>query len=145
MERGPAGLDDLRLLTFRRIGDEDGALWVYEAENHLPIPVRRTFVVRAGDQVRRGHHAHRACSQVLVCLAGACRVEVCDGRVNRTVILDSPDAGLYIPPSLWAEQTYLGRDAMVMVFCDLPYDESDYIRDWKRYLVYRGIEQGGGE
>ena len=52
-------------------------------------------------------------------------------------LLDSPDVGLWIPPSLWGEQRYLSNPVGLMVLCDRPYEADDYIRDYDAYIRYR--------
>jgi len=42
-----------------------------------------------------------------------------------------------IPPTIWAEQTYLQENTIVLVLCDQFYDEADYIRDYDAFLQWR--------
>ena len=97
-------LADLRLLTLPEHADESGRLVVMQAEDDIPFAVERIFVVTAGAGVTRGRHAHKRCSQVLVCLHGACEVTCTDGDLKKTVRLEGARHGLVIPPSIWAEQ-----------------------------------------
>lgn len=117
---GPAGV----LTVFP--GDEPGG---------VPFPIARVFAitgVAAGET--RGHHAHRACAQLVVCLAGAVEVRVDDGRDARAVTLDSSASGLLIPPGLWNVLRFATPETVVAVFCDRPYEEHDYVRDRAAYL-----------
>ena len=52
---------------------------------------------------------------------------------------------LLVPPGIWAEQVYEGDDTVLMVLCDLPYDEADYIRDYTEFLAFRGMAGKGGK
>lgn len=107
----------------------------------LGIQVRRVFTVTevpAGGV--RGDHAHLACTQVVVCLRGQVHVRVDDGRDTVTVVLNGPEEALSIPPGLWNYLTFQGPDTVIAVFCDRPYEESDYIRDRATYHRYKGLE-----
>jgi hypothetical protein len=51
--------------------------------------------------------------------------------------LDRPDIGLYVPASIWIHERYLTDHAVLNVLCDLPYDDSEYIRDYQDFKKYR--------
>jgi len=52
-------------------------------------------------------------------------------------MLDAIDRGLLVPNGIWAEQRYLDSDNVLMVLCDRPYEEHDYIRDYREFLAFR--------
>ena len=106
----------------------------------LGISVRRVFTVTdvpAGGV--RGDHAHRDCTQVVVCLRGAVQIVIDDGNNAVDIRLSGSEEALFIPPGLWNHLTFDGPDTVVAVFCDQPYKESDYLRDRAEYKVYKGI------
>ena len=43
--------------------------------------------------------------------------------------MDVSNLGLVIPPGIWAQETYLKENTILVVLCDLPYDADDYIFD----------------
>ncbi len=134
-------------LSILRLGQHaraDGVLTVIpdDGPEGLGIPVRRVFTVTnvpAGGM--RGNHAHRDCTQVVVCLRGRVSVQVDDGRSTVTVELASADQALSIPPGLWNRLIFDGPDTVIAVFCDQPYTESDYLRDRAGYEAFKGIER----
>ena len=134
-----AVLDDAKLIPVRGMPADDRLIVPLEAERQVPFPIRRVFTVhakRAG--LVGGKHAHRVCQQLLVCVHGRCEATVCaELSERRSFMLDRPDAGLWIPASIWGEQHYLTDDAVLMVLCDQHYDASDYIRDADEYTRYR--------
>ena len=83
----------------------------------------------------RGQHAHHRCEQLLVALHGAVTCVVDDGRTRRSVRLDRPDVGLYMPPMTWGTQYQYSSDAVLGVVASLPYDSDDYIRDYDDFLA----------
>lgn len=132
-----AAVSMIQLPMFRQ---ENGDLLVVEANGHFPLPIARVFSVRAAEGAVRGRHAHRACTQMMVCIAGAIDVVCDDGHAKKKVTLDRPDVAILVPPGLWAEETYRTSGSILTVFCDRPYEADDYIRDYDEFLAYR---QGG--
>jgi hypothetical protein len=114
-----------------------GVLTVFPGDDPagVPFPIARVFtitgVARGGS---RGNHAHRVCTQLVTCLAGEVEVAVDDGRQTRNVVLSDAGTGLLIPPGLWNSITFAGPETLLAVFCDRPYEESDYIRDRGEFL-----------
>lgn len=127
-----ATIDELRLIRFPRFADASGSLTVFpdEGERALGMPIRRVFAVSgvpAG--AVRGNHAHRWCTQTVVCLAGSVSVDLDDAQRTVSMVLDDPGAGVRIPPGIWNKLTFAGPDTAIIVFCDQAYDEADYLRD----------------
>ena len=118
-------------------GATDSRLSVFENGRQVPFSVERVFLVHADRTTHRGHHAHRCCSQALICVAGTCDVIVDDGRTRRTVPLTGPSRGILVPAGIWAEQRYRDAGTILMVLCDRRYDEGDYVRDYDAFLRYR--------
>jgi UDP-2-acetamido-3-amino-2,3-dideoxy-glucuronate N-acetyltransferase len=105
----------------------------------LPFPPLRLFTVYdVPSESVRGAHAHRECSQFLVCLAGGLSCLVDDGSAREEVRLANPDVGLHIPPMIWGTQWKYTRDAVLLVLASHPYDAADYIRDYEEFLELLG-------
>ena len=132
-----AGIEDARLLEAQHISSPEADLIVFEDGRNLPFAMRRVFTVHAHEAIERGRHAHRECKQVMICLVGACEILVDDGRERKTVALSDPQMALYVPPSIWAEQSYNEPGTILMVLCDRNYVEADYIRNYDAFLAYR--------
>lgn len=116
--------------------DERGGLIALEAERDVPFKIRRVYYLYGTKPgVPRGFHAHRALSQWVVCLSGACTVVVDDGRERREVRLDSPELGLYVGEMLWREMWHFSPGSVLMVLASAVYDEADYIRDYDAFLA----------
>lgn len=129
-------VDNVRELVLPRHVQADGELVVLEQGVAVPFAVVRLFIVRAEEGAVRGRHAHRACTQLLVCVQGVTDVECDDGRGKRHFVLDSGFKGLLIPPGIWASETY--RDgAILCVLCDRPYESDDYVRVYEDFLGLR--------
>lgn len=127
-----------QLTELRTSADARGSLSVAQTGGQLPFAAERVFIVHGvPDGDVRGRHAHKACHQFLVAVAGAVDVMLDDGAERATFRLDSPSLGLHIPPGTWGEQTYLGGDAVLMVLASHPYDTADYISDYQEFLAFR--------
>lgn len=112
-----------------------GNLTVGEFGLDLPFCPRRYFITyHVPEQTTRGEHAHRACAQFLLSVAGQCSVMVDDGEFTDEIVLDRPTVGVYIPPLVWATEYKHSLDSRLMVFASLPYDPDDYIRDYDEFL-----------
>jgi predicted SAM-dependent methyltransferase len=126
---------DVRLMALPQHDAAEGLLTVAQSPDHVPFRVERCFIVQASQpETIRGHHAHRTLHQFLVSLHGHIDVLVDDGREKRTYELTSPAAGLHVPPGIWCEQSYRTAGSTLLVLCDQPFAETDYIRDYDRFL-----------
>jgi dTDP-4-dehydrorhamnose 3,5-epimerase-like enzyme len=115
--------------------DERGALSALELAD-CPFEPRRIFAVYdVPSESVRGAHAHRACHQFLVCMAGSLKCLVDDGSSQDEVDLDGPTVGLHIPPLIWGTQWKYTRDAVLLVLASHPYDAADYVRDYDEFLA----------
>ena len=118
----------------------EGVLTVIQSGDHLPFKVDRCFVVTPSeDGTVRGNHAHRELSQFLICLAGQVDVVVDDSTTKQVQTLRNPSEGLLVPPGIWCTQTYGTRNTTLLVLCDKPFSEADYIRDYSAFVAY--VEQ----
>ncbi len=125
-------------IHFNRHEDPNGELCVYESGKDVPFDIRRVFTVSAKGGDLRGDHAHRQCSQLLVCVSGKIRVSCDDGSVVTQHLLDNMGAGLLVPPGIWAQEAYLEKNTVLMVLCNRGYEADDYIRDYKEFKNFVG-------
>jgi UDP-2-acetamido-3-amino-2,3-dideoxy-glucuronate N-acetyltransferase len=130
-----SGVVLISLVQFR---DARGPLSVLgQGTAQLPFEPKRIFFTYEANEKSRGAHAHRECSQVLICPSGKLDVTVKDGEREAKICLDAPTMALLVPPMVWAEQCNHSPGAVLMVLASHPYDESDYIRDevaWREAL-----------
>lgn len=69
-----------------------------------------------------------------IAVRGSCRFVLDDGNERVEVLLDNPTQGLLIESFMWREMYDFSEDCVLMVLADQLYDESDYIRDYDRFL-----------
>lgn len=114
---------------------DTGKLTVIEGQKDLPFFISRLFFINEKSAVKRGQHAHIQCTQALICLRGTIEVTCQIGTDAGKWLLDSSDQCLIIPPMVWASQHYVYPDSTLLVLCDRPYEEADYIRDFDDYIL----------
>jgi hypothetical protein len=130
-------INDVKLVELPHYSESNGDLTVMEELVNTPFPIRRVFLVRADTNAIRGNHAHKICAQFLTCPSGSIEVFCDDGKNSASFILDHPKLGLYLPPSIWAYQSYLKPNSILSVLCDHSYEAFDYIRDYQQFKNYR--------
>ena len=130
-------MESVKLLEFPIFEEDSGELVVFE-ENIAVIPflIKRIFNVRSEKDSVRGKHAHRLCSQILICSNGSIQV-TCDDSTNKEIyILDKPNYGLLVSPGIWAEQKYIKQNTSMTVICDRLYEAEDYISDYADFRIF---------
>jgi len=132
----PSALAGVRRVAFAQYAG-NGVLTVYPAADPAGVPfaIARVFTIAGVEPGGvRGRHAHRRCAQLVACVSGQVTVLVTDGRESGEITLASATDGLAVPPGVWTTLTFAGESTVVAVFCDQPFDEGDYIRDWDEFL-----------
>lgn len=132
------------LHRLRTSTDMRGSLTAAEFGGAIPFVPRRTFLVFDVPSAEvRGEHAHRACHQFLVCVAGSVAVLADDGEHREEFTLTRNDVGVYLPPLVWGVQYKYSPDAVLLVLASDPYDPDDYIREYPAFLAARAGLAGG--
>ena len=123
-----------RYVDFAVMGDDLGWLVALEADRNVPFPIKRVYYIfGTREGIRRGKHAHRRLTQMMVCLTGQCKVLLDDGNTREDVVLTRNDHGLMLDPMLWHEMYDFSPDCVLLVLADNYYDEADYIRDYRTF------------
>ena len=127
----------VKLLEFPIFEEDSGELVVFEdGIAAIPFLIKRIFNVRSEKGSVRGRHAHRLCSQILICSNGAVEV-TCDDSINKEIyILDKPNYGLLVSPGVWTEQKYIKNNTSMTVVCDRLYEAEDYISDYAVFSIF---------
>jgi dTDP-4-dehydrorhamnose 3,5-epimerase-like enzyme len=129
--------NDARLIPLPLHSRADGEVVVAEAAAQVPFQIERMFVLAAPVGSKRGRHAHRLCSQFMLCVSGAVDVICEDGGQQQTFRLDRRDLGLLVPPGIWNTAEFRNGESVLVVLCDRVYEAHDYIRDYADFLAFR--------
>jgi uncharacterized RmlC-like cupin family protein len=129
---------DCSLLEFPVVKNRAGNLTPVHGGENIPFNIERVFYVYdipSGEN--RGGHAHKTCHQILIAASGSFDVELDDGKNKRTVTLNRPVAGLYLPPGVWAVEKNYSSGAICLVLASHVYEENDYIRKYADLKKFR--------
>lgn len=127
----------IEMFNAQQHGDARGQLVALEEKKEIPFDIKRVYYIYDTlSGVRRGFHAHKSLKQLLICVHGSCKVLLDDGHEKETVVLDKPYEGIFIQSNMWREMYDFSPDAVLLVLASEVYDESDYIRDYNRFLQY---------
>jgi WxcM-like, C-terminal len=129
-------IDECTLVNLEKIESPAGNLSPLYGGIHVPFAIKRVYYLYdVPGGADRGGHAHRMLQQLIVAVSGSFAVTVDDGQTRRTVALNRSYYGLYVPNLIWREVDDFCTGAVCLVFASLPYDESDYIRDYQDFLA----------
>lgn len=124
-----------KLYNFPLLGDARGSLVVMDKNSGVPFIVKRVYYIFGTEQGQsRGFHAHKNLHQIAICVSGRCRMVLDNGTIRQDVWLDSATLGIDLPPMLWHEMHDFSNDCVLLLLASDYYDESDYIRDYKKFI-----------
>ena len=129
---------DCSIIEIDKHHDEKGNISVIENGKTIPFDVRRVYYlydIPGGES--RGGHAHKELRQLIVAASGSFSVTLDDGNVKRTFNLNHPYQGLLIVPGIWRELDDFSSGSVCLVLASTEYDESDYIRDYSEYILFK--------
>ena len=124
-----------KLINFKTLGDERGSLIAIEQGHNAPFEIKRVYYIFDTKQgVERGFHAHLYLKQIAIAVKGCCTFVLDDGKKREEIKLTNPNQGLFIEGLIWREMKDFSSDCVLVVLASEHYDESDYIRDYSRFL-----------
>ena len=125
------------LIDIPKIKDHRGNLAVVE-NDILPFKMQRVyylFDVPAG--AYRGGHAHKEQMEFLIAISGSFQVILDDGKQKKSLMLNRPDQGLFIPTGIWRELQDFSQGSVCLVLNSDKFTESDYIRDYDKFRLLK--------
>ena len=128
-------LEFCSVIQLPKINDQRGNLTFVEENKHVPFEIKRVFYIYDIPTAQnRGAHANRKLHQFLICLSGSLDVNLDDGYNKKTIHLNRPWEGLYIPPMVWGSETNFDAGTIYLILASDFYDESDYYRDYNEFI-----------
>jgi dTDP-4-dehydrorhamnose 3,5-epimerase-like enzyme len=122
------------LLDFQEICDERGFLVSIEGIKDVPFDIKRIYYIYGNTENHpRGGHAHISLSQVIICVAGSCKIELDDGENKRIYTLNNQTKGLLVNSLLWRDMYEFSKDCVLVVLTDDVYKKEDYIYDYGEF------------
>ena len=102
----------------------------------IPFNIRIFYLYDIPGGKDRGAHAHKKCHQFLIAGSGSFDVFLDDGKEKKTIKLNRPNYGLYIPPMIWAAEKNFSSGSICLVLTSEKFNENDYLRNYDQYLSY---------
>jgi hypothetical protein len=129
---------DCSVIELPRIQSRAGNITPVTNHQEIPFKVKRIFYIYdIPGGADRGAHSHKECHQFLIAASGSFEIELDDGKIRRTVMLNRSYYGLHVPPGIWAAEKGFSSGAICLVLTSHPYDEREYIRDYQDYLKFK--------
>jgi hypothetical protein len=113
----------------------NGSLSFIEFESLPFVPQRVYWLSDVGLDQTRGSHAHKKLRQFIFAIQGSCDINLFNGFKSFNFTLAKGEAGVLINPGWWRTLTNFVPGTIIQVFADLPFDESDYIRDFDSFIA----------
>jgi dTDP-4-dehydrorhamnose 3,5-epimerase-like enzyme len=120
---------------------ENGHLGILEFADLPFVPKRIYWLTGVELGKTRGLHAHKELRQFFIALQGSVDIRLNDGTSDSFYTLRADGNGLLLAPGIWRELTNFSHNAALLVVCDRPYSEEDYIRDYDQYLLWKIIHE----
>ncbi|MFQ5751291.1 MAG: FdtA/QdtA family cupin domain-containing protein [bacterium] len=124
-----------RIIELPIIHDTRGNLTFIEGDTHIPFNIKRVYYLYdVPGGADRGGHAHKRLHQFLIAMSGSFDVHVDDGIAKQTFHLNRSYYGLYIPNMVWRYIDNFSSGSVCLVLASDIYDESDYYRDYEKFI-----------
>ena len=133
-----------KLIKYKKYSEKGGYLVPFEnvkkkikLGNNCPIKIKRIFFSSAKKGSFRGDHAHKKCSQLLLCVGGSIKVETIF-KINKKktyYISKNKNYALLLPPLVWSRIYFKNKTSLLVVICDYKYDnKNEYINNFKEFI-----------
>lgn len=133
-------MDCPKIIELPKFLDKRGNLSFIEEFKHIPFKIERTYWiydVPGGEE--RGGHAYKENQEFIVALSGSFDVILDNGTKKLKFSLNRSYYGLYVPKGWWRMMDNFSTNSLAMIMASIPYRQTDYIRDYKEFLSWKGI------
>lgn len=128
-------IDDVVIVEINNVHEKRGKLAVLEKDN-VPFLIKRVYYLYdVPSDAYRGGHAHIKQESLIIALSGSFQVVLDDGKNRKTMMLNKPNKGLYVPTGIWRELENFSSGSVCLVIASTEFDENDYIREFKDFLL----------
>jgi dTDP-4-dehydrorhamnose 3,5-epimerase-like enzyme len=133
-----ASIYNCNVIELPKIHNRAGNITPLHGGIEIPFDIKRVYYlydVPGGET--RGGHAHKVLHQLIIAASGSFDIVLDDGLIKKTVTLNRPNYGLYVPPGIWRNLNNFSSGAVLLVLASERYSEEDYIREYGDFLSYK--------
>lgn len=126
-----------RLIELPKMMDKRGNLSFAESNDQVPFNIVRAYWLYdvPGGEIR-GSHAYKNQEEVIFALSGSFDVVLDDGTAESRYTLNRANVGLYVPKMKWRKLENFTTNSLCLVLASMPYNEDEYIRNYKKFKAY---------
>lgn len=126
---------NIQIIDIPKIENDKGNIAVIE-NDAIPFEIKRVYYLfDIPSSAKRGGHAHKNLTQVVIALSGSFDVVLKDGNNSKIITLNKPDKGLLITKNTWRELENFSSGSVCLVLASDVFKEEDYIRDYEEFLA----------
>lgn len=117
-----------------------GNITAIENNVNIPFSIKRVYYlydIPGGED--RGAHAHKELEQFIIAASGSFDITLDDGLNKRTISLNHPNRALHLVSGIWRELSNFSSGAICLVLASEKYSETDYIRSYKDFLMFKKL------
>ena len=124
---------NIEIISLPKIEDPRGNLSVIE-NDAIPFAIKRVYYLYdVPSGAERGGHSHKEVKEFLIALSGSFDVILNDGKIEKTIVLNKPNQGLFINSGIWRELKNFSSGSVCLVIASEIFSEEDYIRDFDEF------------
>ena len=128
-------MKESKIINLLKIRDTRGNLSFIENNSDIPFEMKRVYWIYdvPGGEIRGGH-AYTKLEEVIIALSGSFDVVIDNGSKGEQVFhMNRSYQGLYIPEMIWRQLRHFSTNSVALILASRPYDENDYIYDYKEF------------
>ncbi|RHX90849.1 sugar 3,4-ketoisomerase [Leptospira stimsonii] len=125
-------------VVLKKIHDSrDGNLIIMEELKDIPFEIKRVYYINnlENSVSIRGLHAHKQIEQVIFCISGSFILNLDDGNVKQSIMMNADNIGVILGKMLWHSMENFSAGCVLLVVASDYYSENDYIRDYSEFLI----------
>ncbi|WP_250479409.1 MULTISPECIES: FdtA/QdtA family cupin domain-containing protein [unclassified Caballeronia] len=126
----------ISIVDLPKITDPRGNLTFIEGTRHVPFEMQRAYYLYdVPSGASRAGHAHYALQQIIIAVSGSFDLVLDNGYERRTITCNRPNQGVLMKSLVWRELENFSSGSVCLVLASMPYEESDYIRNYDEFLA----------
>ena len=127
-------MNDCKQIEIPKILNEMGTLSVIEGQT-IPFEIKGVCQWHGQHGKTENGRAYKKQQTFLVALHGSFDVLLKDGSNQRTVALNRPNQGLFIPAGIWIEIQNFSLGSVCLTIASTQIDEHDCINDYSQFKL----------